>query len=253
MNISIIGTGNLAFHFSEIFMSNIDINLIEIFGRKKTLPKEFNNSINYCNCLTKLKEADFYIICVSDDYIKKISKKITTKRNNIVLHCSGSTKMDVLSDHLSHGVFYPIQTFSKEKKISFKEIPIAIESNSDGNLKKIRKLGLLLSDRVLMASSTQRLAIHVSAVFANNFTNYMRVIADEILKSNSIDTNILNPLTIETSEKLKFLNSKNAQTGPAIRNDIKTIKKHLHLLKDTDHFEIYETISKEITKLNNEL
>ena len=76
MNNSIIGTGNLAFHYSEIFMSNIGINLIEIFGRKKTLPKEFNNSINYCNCLTKLNEADFYIICVSDDYIKKISKKI---------------------------------------------------------------------------------------------------------------------------------------------------------------------------------
>jgi len=253
MNISIIGTGNLAFHFSEIFMSTSDINLIEIFGRKKTLPKEFNNSINYCNCLTKLKEADFYIICISDDYIKKISKKIITKRNNIVLHCSGSTKMDVLSDHLSYGVFYPIQTFSKEKKISLKKIPIAIESNSIKSLKKIKKLGLLLSEKVFLASSDQRLAIHVSAVFANNFTNYMRIIADEILKSNNIDSDILNPLSLETTDKLKYLSSKKAQTGPAIRNDIKTIKKHLHLLKSTNHFKIYEIISKEITKLNNEL
>ena len=151
------------------------------------------------------------------------------------------------------GFFILFRLLVKKKKISFKEIPIAIESNSDGNLKKIRKLGSLLSEKVLIASSNQRLAIHVSAVFANNFTNYMRVIADEILKSNSIDTNILNPLTVETTEKLKFLNSKNAQTGPAIRNDIKTIKKHLHLLKGSNHFKIYETISKEITKLNNEL
>jgi hypothetical protein len=81
----------------------------------------------------------------------------------------------------------------------------------------------------------------------------MRIVADEILKSNEIDTDILNPLTLETSNKLKYLSSKDAQTGPALRNDLKTIKKHLNLLKGTGYEEIYKTISSKITKLNNEL
>ena len=85
------------------------------------------------------------------------------------------------------------------------------------------------------------------------FTNYMRIVADEILKSNKIDAKILNPLTFETSDKLKHLSSKDAQTGPALRNDLKTIKKHLNLLKGTDYEKVYKTISTEITKLNNEL
>ena len=81
----------------------------------------------------------------------------------------------------------------------------------------------------------------------------MRVVADEILKSNDIDPDILNPLTFETSDKLKYLNSKEAQTGPALRKDIKTLKKHLNLLKGTSYHKIYETISNEIKKIKYEL
>jgi len=148
---------------------------------------------------------------------------------------------------------YPLQTFSINKSVNFNDIPIIVEGNSIESLNKIKTLGLMISGNVLKASSKQRLAIHVSAVFTNNFTNYMRIVADEILKSNEIDTDILNPLTLETSNKLKYLSSKDAQTGPALRNDLKTIKKHLNLLKGTGYEEIYKTISSKITKLNNEL
>ncbi|MDC1460020.1 DUF2520 domain-containing protein, partial [Flavobacteriaceae bacterium] len=158
-----------------------------------------------------------------------------------------------LSNNISYGVLYPLQTFSINKSVNFNDIPIIVEGNSKESLNKIKNLGLMISGNVLQASSKQRLAIHVSAVFTNNFTNYMRIVADEILKSNEIDTDILNPLTLETSNKLKYLSSKDAQTGPALRNDLKTIKKHLNLLKGTGHEEIYKTISLKITKLNNEL
>ena len=124
----------------------------------------------------------------------------------------GSTSIDVLSNHNSYGVFYPLQTFSLKKNINFSNVPIIIEGNSNKNLNIIRDLSLMLSNKALKASSKQRLAIHISAVFTNNFTNYMRIVADEILKSNEIDTKILNPLTFETFDKLKYLSSKEAQT-----------------------------------------
>jgi len=253
INVTIIGTGNVAFHLSEVFLKNQKINLVEICGRKKNLPSEFNDFIDYSNSIFKLKKSDFYIISVSDEQIENISKNLNVDDSSIVLHCSGSTSINELSNHCSHGVFYPLQTFSIKKSINFSNIPIIIEGNSYKNLNKIKDLALMLSKKVLEASSKQRLAIHVSAVFTNNFTNYMRIVADEILKSNKIDAKILNPLTFETSDKLKHLSSKDAQTGPALRNDLKTIKKHLNLLKGTGHEEIYKTISLKITKLNNEL
>jgi predicted short-subunit dehydrogenase-like oxidoreductase (DUF2520 family) len=116
-------------------------------------------------------------------------------------------------------------------------------------LKKIKEFASLLSEKVIEANSKQRQSIHVAAVFTCNFTNYMRIIADEILEKNNIDSKVLDPLSEETAEKLKFLNPKDAQTGPALRNDTKTIEKHLNLLKDSSHQKIYKMISSEITKL----
>lgn len=253
INITIVGTGNVAFHLSEIFLEREGINLMEICGRKNNLPSYFNDKINYSNNLSKLEKSDFYLICIDDDQIENISKTIIIDKHSIILHCSGSTSINVLSNNFSYGVLYPLQTFSINKSVNFNDIPIIVEGNSIESLNKIKTLGLMISGNVLKASSKQRLAIHVSAVFTNNFTNYMRIVADEILKSNEIDTDILNPLTLETSNKLKYLSSKDAQTGPALRNDLKTIKKHLNLLKGTGYEEIYKTISSKITKLNNEL
>ena len=253
INITIVGTGNVAFHLSEIFLEREGINLMEVCGRKNNLPSYFNDKINYSNNLSKLEKSDFYLICIDDDQIENISKNIKIDKHSIILHCSGSTSINVLSNNFSYGVLYPLQTFSINKSVNFNDIPIIIEGNSIESLNKIKTLGLMISGNVLKASSKQRLAIHVSAVFTNNFTNYMRIVADEILKSNEIDTDILNPLTLETSNKLKYLSSKDAQTGPALRNDLKTIKKHLNLLKGTGYEEIYKIISSKITKLNNEL
>jgi predicted short-subunit dehydrogenase-like oxidoreductase (DUF2520 family) len=253
INVSIIGTGNIAYHFSNVFLKHHNINLIEVCGRRKNIPLYFSSRVNYCDDVSKISKSDIYMICVSDDQIEIISNKIKASSKSLILHCSGSTDMKALSNYCNYGVLYPLQTFSVEKNINFKKIPIIIEGNSKDSLNKIENLASKLSENVLKASSKQRLAIHVSAVFANNFTNYMRVVADEILKSNDIDPEILNPLTFETSDKLKYLNSKEAQTGPALRKDINTLKKHLNLLKGSSYHKIYETISNEIKKINYEL
>lgn len=249
INISIIGTGNVAYHLSNACLNHKEINLNQLYGRKNKLPVEFNQSINYTSDLESLKTHDLCLICVSDDQIEHVSNKIEAESHSIILHCSGSTSINVLKHHSNFGVLYPVQTFSLGKKIDFNKIPIAIESNSNKNLKKIKEFAYLLSEKVIEASSEQRQSIHVAAVFTCNFANYMRIIADEILEKNNIDSQVLDPLTEETAEKLKFLNPKDAQTGPALRNDTKTIEKHLNLLKDSGHQKIYKMISSEITKL----
>ena len=253
LNVIIIGTGNVSHHICKAIEKTKNLKLKQLFGRKKDLPKNFNQSISYCHNLKKIKKADFYIICVNDDAILKISNELNVDTNSIVVHSSGSTNMDQLSKHKNHGVIYPLQTFSKSKETNFKDIPIIIEGNSSLVLNKIKKVSKLLSKKVVVCNYDQRTLIHISAVFTNNFSNYMYIIAEKILKSQNIDVNILYPLIKETADKLNYLSPKEAQTGPAIRNDEITIQKHLNLLKETKYFEIYNNLTKEIIKSKNEL
>ena len=253
LKVIIIGTGNVSHHICKAIEKVKNLKLVQIYGRKKDLPKNFNQSISYCYNVKKIKKADFYIICVTDDAILKVSNELNIDTNSIVVHSSGSTNMNQLSKHKNHGVIYPLQTFSKIKKTNFKDIPIIIEGSSNLVLNKIKKISAFLSKKVVVCNSQQRTLIHISAVFTNNFSNYMNIIAEKILQSQNIDIDILNPLIKETADKLNYLSPKEAQTGPAIRNDEITIQKHLNLLKETKYFEIYNNLTKEIIKSKNEL
>ena len=245
INVTIIGTGNVAFHLSEVFFKHQEINLVEICGRKKNLPTEFNDFIDYNNNIFKLKKSDFYIICVSDEHIETISKNLNIDNNSTVLHCSGSTHINELSNHYSYGVFYPLQTFSKNKKVDFTQIPFCLEATTEKDEKLLEKLAGFLSKKIYYISSEQRKAIHVAAVFANNFTNHMYKIAHDICNTHQIPIEILNPLINETAEKIKVLPPALAQTGPAIRKDVATIKNHLFLLTEKQQ-EIYTILTKSI-------
>ena len=253
LSIVIIGTGNVSHHISKAIEKVKSLKLIQICGRKKKIPENFNQSISYCHNLKQIKKADFYVICVNDDAILKISNKLDTDTESIVVHSSGSTNMNQLSKHKNHGVLYPLQTFSKNKKTVFKDVPIIVEGNSNLALYKIKKVSKLLTKKVVVCNSDQRTLIHISAVFTNNFSNYMNVIAKKILKSQNIDEDILNPLIKETADKLNYLSPIEAQTGPAIRNDEKTIQKHLNLLKESKYFKIYDDLTRLIIKSKNEL
>ena len=253
IDVIIIGTGNISYHFSQVILNKDNLRLVEICGRKKSIPKYFNKSISYSNDICKIQSADIYLICVSDDAIDYISNQLNINEKSVVVHSSGSTEMNCLSKHKKYGVLYPLQTFSINSQVNFNNVPIIVEASSNDELIRIKELSSILSKKVIECNSKQRLSIHISAVFANNFSNHMNVIAEEILKANNVDPNILKPLILETSKKTQYLKFKNAQTGPAKRNDQITIGKHLNLLKETKHFDMYKTITEEIIKLNHEL
>lgn len=249
----IIGTGNIAFHFSKVILEKNNLKLCQIIGRQKNIDQELEEKVDYEKNIKKIKSADLYLICVSDNAIQSVSNKIKKNSSSIVAHCSGSTDIEILSNHENYGVIYPLQTFSKNREIKFSDLPILIESNNKKTLKKLDFFCKSLTKKIIYCKSNQRVFVHISAIFTNNFGNYLNVVSQKILKSNKLDTKIILPLVKETADKLFDLDAKDSQTGPAIRNDDKTIKKHLHLLKNSEFFELYEILSKSILKNRNEL
>ncbi len=248
-DIVIIGAGNLAWQLTKE-LKHYGQNIVQVYNRSLTNAKELSKQINCeytsdINCIDKT--ADIYFILTSDRAISDISKKLNL-RNKFVVHSSGSINLNKIQ-FKRRGVFYPLQTFSKNTKVDFKQIPICIETNTKKDYKILLTIANLMSNHVIQVNSKDRQIIHMAAVFANNFTNYMYVISNEILKNNKINFKILHPLINETNKKIRNNTPKKSQTGPALRQDFKIIRKHLSLLDNKQHKKIYKILSLNISKI----
>ncbi len=249
MRISIIGSGNVATHLSAAF-TNANHKIVQIWSRdiEHASLLAYHVKAEAINDISKLDPGvDIILIAVNDDAISGISAQLKL-HGTLLAHTSGSMPMSVLSPASSNiGVFYPLQTFSKNKSVEFKNVPILIESNTPQGASQIRELAGSVSLKVTNIDSEKRLSLHVAAVFANNFTNYLFALSKEILDKNGLDFDLIRPLIAETASKVQELDPEKVQTGPAVRNDIETIQKHLVLLESLPQLkDIYKSLSQSI-------
>ena len=226
ISVLLVGKGNVATHLYNAFNPINEIKVIQISSRG----------------LTRVPQADVTIIAVSDDAIAEVSSKIT---NNFVVHTSGSVSLSDLRNTTKKGIFYMLQTFSKDKKVDFNEVPFCLEAENENDYKLLEMLAKSIGKKVYNINSEQRKTLHVAAVFVNNFTNHMYKIGNDICKENNVPFEILQPLIKETASKVAHLSPEKSQTGPATRNDQKTIKNHLNLL-DSNQQKIYKVLTKSI-------
>jgi predicted short-subunit dehydrogenase-like oxidoreductase (DUF2520 family) len=247
MNIVIIGSGNVAHHLAKAFTEN-KISVKQIFGRNENDLKTISDELKISYSTDNLEDADLYIISVNDSSIEEVSKKIQ-KNNVLVAHTSGSVSRDTLFGNYRKSVFYPLQTFSKSKKISYSEIPFFIDAENEEDKIKLKFLAEKISNKVLFADDEKRKYIHLTAVFACNFVNHLFARAKEISDSQNIPFDYFFPLIKETVSKIEKLEPKKAQTGPAIRNDQKVLKLHEALISDEEQLKIYKTMNESIKKM----
>ena len=252
MNVVMIGSGNVAWHLAPA-LENIGYKIVAVSSR----------NINHAEMLTqRLYEAtptdslDFgdidaslFIIVVTDQTIKEVAKELILPDEAIVIHTSGSQSLDILeyvpTPHI--GVLYPLQTFSKAKCMDFTNVPLLIESEDAFTKKTLTKVASQLSKQVLPVHSEDRRVLHISAVFACNLTNHLFTIAEKLLADKQLDFNLLKPLITETVNKSLEIGPKNAQTGPAIREDAETLEKQMRYLENNeDYVNIYRLITQNI-------
>ena len=249
IKVSIIGSGNVAQHLIVALQNSIingaEIELVQVHTRQKSTVSHLLDFNKITDDWSTLAEADLYIIAVSDDAISNVSEQIPYK-NKLVVHTSGGISLEALAPNNRKGVFYPLQTFSKNKVVNFKTIPICIESQNASDFQLLQKVAQSISDSVFAINSEQRKALHVAAVFVSNFSNHMYKIGNDICIENNLPFEILSPLIQETAEKITQLSPNEAQTGPAIRNDKETINAHLTLLSDENQKNIYTILTQSI-------
>jgi len=248
--ISIVGTGNVAYHLGRALLKN-NFQVDGVWGRTKANAQKLArdlNTISFDQLIQLPENSDLIIICVSDGAIQEIVEKIPS--SFALAYTSGSISLNDLPKRDNIGVFYPLQTFTKSRDISFDTIPVLIESKNDQFAESLKKCASKLSRTVRFTNSEERFQIHIAAVMVNNFTNHLYHLADLHMKKHQLPFDILKPLIIETAEKIKDISPIDAQTGPAKRNDLSVIENHLNELSDETK-EIYQLLSKSILKNNS--
>lgn len=250
-SIAFIGAGNVAWHLAPA-LDNIGYAVKEVFSRSRSNSSALVKKLYSAEVITITEfdhiSADIIIISVPDDAIEEVADQISVPENKIIVHTSGAKPIDLLSYRFSKtGVFYPLQTFSKSKKVDFKDIPILIEGSDRNTEKELFTIARPLSANVKAVSSSDRRYVHLAAVFACNFSNHMLSMAEDILKEKNLDLKLLYPLISETMNKALVMGPKPAQTGPAKRHDLKTLDQHLAMLENNSELaEIYRLLSQHI-------
>ena len=245
--VSFIGSGNVATHLAKGFMDK-GIQIKQVFSLNLSKAELLANAvsaegINDINLLDT-EDVDLIILSVKDDVIEEIAQSFDS--NNVtIVHTSGTVPMKALAAHKNYGVLYPLQTFSKLKEMDLSNIPFCVEGNSKRVCIELIDYSAVISNDVRKVDSLARKSIHLSAVFACNFTNHMLAVADKILHESQQDISILKPLIEETIKKALSSSPAKVQTGPAIRKDYDVIEHHIGRLEGNP---LLQNIYKDITE-----
>ena len=229
MNIAIIGKGRVATHLGRaLSLAGHEVTMCG--GRRRDLPVP--------------DEAEVVILAVKDSAISQVAQSLAHSKA-LVVHTSGSISMDAIPSSRC-GVFYPLQTFSLDRDVDFRKIPIFIEAPTEEGLSILSQLASTISDTHFSMDSERRKAMHLAAVLCCNFVNHLFSISHDILADQGIPFSTLFPLIGETVDKVRVLSPHEAQTGPAVRWDENVMQSHMSMLANPIHREIYRLISESI-------
>ena len=242
--IAIVGAGNVAYTLCKV-LKNKGINPYCVYVRDASAAEKMHLDLNVetVSDYEKVLKSDFLIIAVKDDAITEVAAYLIDYKG-LVVHTSGTKPAELLNRTERYGVFYPLQTMSKEREISFDDVPLLIYANSPEDLIRLHGFASLLSSKVEYCDDEQRKAIHLSAVYVSNFSNLMLEIGDKILKNNNLDLLLMKPLVMEMIQKSFQISPDRALTGPARRGDLATIKEHEKMLANNPkELEIYKILT----------
>lgn len=251
MKIVIVGSGNVATVLGKV-IHNAGHEIVQVLSRNENHAKELAKIFN-CSSgsfkSTEYKEADIYLLAINDTALYHLDQYVHLQ-NKLVVHTAGSVSKEVLKNISSdYGIIYPLQSLIKSSQEEVAEIPLLVDGSSVDTTTFILEFCKTFSDNVTIADDQERLKFHVAAVLVNNFTNHLFAMGEEFCKKENIEFEKLYPLIDETVHRIKLHPPQSVQTGPAIREDIYTLGKHLQILSaHSDLKYLYLKLSESILK-----
>ena len=253
-NISFAGAGRVGTALcKEMYQAGLVIDLIVSVSSENGESLATACNAKWSSDLVFPDQTDILIVAVPDQKLKEVLQNIACKPETLVVHTAGSIGIDDFPEHIKRkGVFYPLQTFSKERKVNFKGLPFLIEASDENSLAELKQLAETMGGKTHYTDSERRRMIHLAGVFICNFPNYMLTQGQDIASKAGFPFDLLEPLLKETISKAIDIGPGKAQTGPAVRNDQITIEKHRELLSfSPEKLRLYNEITRSIIQYHN--
>ncbi len=255
-NISFAGAGRVAGALGHAF-SSAGSKIVQVVSPSAERGKEMAGryGASWSDRLTFSDETEIIIVAVPDHLLEEVAAGIECSEETITVHTAGSYGLDVFPPKLRRtGVFYPLQTFTEGRIISFRELPVFIEASDSRSLEILKSMAESLGAEAFMAGTERRRMLHLSAVFICNFTNHMLHAGLGIVKKAGFSFEVLKPLLDETVRKAMEIGPAESQTGPALRRDLNTIRSHLELLSYSPELQkVYNDISESIISMDKNI
>lgn len=248
-----IGAGNVATHLGQALVQS-GFRVVQVWSRTAASASRLASVLGCAatNDMSQVSaDADLYVISVKDDALQAVARELCpARRKSMFVHTAGSVPMSCFEGYADHyGVLYPMQTFSKDKDLDFKQIPVFIEASDETTFNALQRVSESVSNHVYKLDGEGRKWLHLSAVFACNFTNYCYAVASRLLQRNGIPFEVMLPLVDETARKAHVMSPIDAQTGPASRHDHAVMARQAAMLSaDKELAEIYRLMSAGIEK-----
>ncbi|MBR1733282.1 MAG: DUF2520 domain-containing protein [Alloprevotella sp.] len=252
--VTLVGAGNVASHFAPALVA-AGFSVVAVWSRTKSHAESVAAKVGataFSGRLSSLPVADIYIICVRDDAIPAVAAELCPLHPDaLFLHTAGSVPMNVLgrAGASRFGVLYPLQTFSAEKALSFRNVPLFVEGCDVGTQRDVRRMAATLSRRVRLLDSRSRRHVHLAAVFACNFVNHCYALAAEEMAEGGLPYSWLMPLIGETARKVRAGHPATLQTGPAVRGDTRILERQEAMLRQPETRAVYEAMSSSIGRV----
>ena len=250
-SIVMVGAGNLATNLAKAFYRK-GFRIMQVYSRTEVSARALAQEVEAdftTDPAALAPHARLYIAALTDQALPSLIPLLTAGHEEALwVHTAGSLPMDLWQGHVRHyGVFYPMQTFSKQREVDFAHLPIFVEGNDPACTGLLHAVASILSDCVYEATSGQRRYLHLAAVLACNFANHLYDRAARLLARHGLPFSALLPLIDETARKVHTLDPHDAQTGPAVRGDRAVMDEHLRLLADDPWLqELYRQMSADI-------
>ena len=247
MKVALVGAGNLATNLA-VALQEAGHTIVQVFSRTRQSVELLAERVG-TSAITDLhqlaSDADLYIVSISDSALSTLDYSAFPS-HAFVVHTAGSIPMDVIP-LTRRGVFYPMQTFSRQRIVDFSDIPIFIEASFEADTNFLLDFARTINNKVYRLSSADRIYLHLAAVYCSNFVNHCYAMSEEILHQHGLPFSVMLPLVDEVAAKVHQVSPREAQTGPAIRHDENVIRHHLSLLEDNPRLqEIYAIMSDSI-------
>ncbi len=260
INTAIIGSGNVAEALAKALRDTDEAYVSQICARNRSRGTQLAEACgaSYVRTPEELDAADIYIIAVSDKAVSETASAIPDTADAVVAHTCGGLTIDAIDGkHAHRAVIYPLQTFTSGRAIDMASVPLFTEY-SDAVAQDIAgRIARILSRTVTEADSKTRNKLHVAAVLACNFSNHLYYLASRIAAKAGIGFDALKPIITETAAKACSTDDPaNVQTGPAVRHDEVTLRRHMEILAaegDERLTKIYELLSDDIWETSRKI